>query len=427
MPSLEDIVRKLDTVAAAARIGSRSVLSLDTNPVPAEWTHVTKIDPEAGKDLPLLFPLYLQHTSATEVGGSRDVTGENTEDTFELVADRPVPAFQEPSAAEHVTERTREMASFLAIPEVMNGDAEAMVGTLGAGIDHVKQELGPKIITEKLPVTLGSFEDRLADFAASWLIREAIFEAYIIMNVDSAAAREGNVTECDRLDPPAARRRAMAAEHYLESEVIYLEYSGRFGGEEAAELLETIDEAVSWPRIWYGGGLDDRENARAMLDAGADAVVVGNIFHRIAAEERQYCAAALEELGTGADGSAVEEWVDANVDVAGSSAAGYLSTIPGVADPERLARRYLVATLEAYLGLRGLADGLEADSLADVEAAAGDRPPGLDHVGPVIEDERFYRRLVVALLADAADLEPELPVGQLGVDLHDRKRVEADQ
>jgi phosphoglycerol geranylgeranyltransferase len=418
MPSLVDLVRKLDDFAAVARIGSRCVLSLDTNPVPAEWTHVTKIDPEAGKDIPLLYPLYLQHTSATEVGGSRDVTGDNTEDTLELVADKPVPAFQEPSAAEHVTERSREMASFLAIPEVMNGDAEAMVGTLGGGIEHVKNTLGPKIVDEKLPVELGRFEERLADFAASWLLREAVFEAYIIMNVDSAAAREGNVTEDDRLDPPEARQRAMAAEHYLESEVIYLEYSGRFGGEEAAELLETIDEAVSWPRLWYGGGLDNRQNAEAMLDAGADAVVVGDIFHRVAAEEREYCEAAAADLGTDADNPAVKEWIRANVDIAESSAAKYLSTIPGVADPEGLAERYLVATVATYLGLQQLADGLDAADARDVERAVGDRPPGLDHVAPVLEDGSFYRGIVAALLADAAGLTPDLPVGQLSVDLH---------
>jgi phosphoglycerol geranylgeranyltransferase len=417
MPSLEDIVRRVDDIAAVARIGSRSVLSLDTNPVPAEWTHITKIDPEEGKDLPLLFPLYLQHTSAAEVGGSRDVTGRNTEDTFELVADRPVSAFQEPSAPRHMTERTREMAEFLAIPQVVNGDGEAMVGTLGGGIEYVKSELGPKILAEKLPVSLGSLEDRLADFAASWLLRDAIFESYIIMNLDSAAAREGNVTEDRLLDPSEARQRAMAAEHYLESEVIYLEYSGRFGGEEAAELLEAIDDAVSWPRIWYGGGLDNHENAQAMLDAGADTVVVGNIFHEVAAEERDHGVAIAEDLDPGASESAVEAWIETNVDIADSSAARYLSTIPDVADPEGLAETYVVATLHTYLQLRELAAGIDATSTDDVEATLGESVPGIDHVEPILGDGNFYRRLVVALLSASAGLTPNLPVSHLSVEL----------
>jgi len=418
MPSLAALVRKLDTAAAAARFGSRSLLSLDTNQVPADWDHITKIDPEDGKDLPLLFPLYLQHTSASEVGGSRDVTGANTEETFELVADRPVPAFQEPSAARHVTEETREMATFLAIPEVVNGDAEAMVGTLGEGTEYVKTELGPKLIREKLPVSLGSFEDRLADFAASWLLRDAVFEAYIIMNLDSAAAREGNVTDDGLLDPPAARQRAMAVEHYLESEIIYLEYSGTFGGEEAAELLETIDDAVSWPRIWYGGGLDDADNAAAMLEAGADAVVVGNVFHEIAAEEREHSEAIVDDIGLGADEGAVETWVEDNVDLSEASASKYLSTVPGIPDPEHLAGEYLVATLRTVLELLELRSRLEGSAdPAAIEAVVDEAGsvPGADHLRPVLDDDRFQRDLVVALLADSLDLSTDVPVDHLSI------------
>jgi phosphoglycerol geranylgeranyltransferase len=420
MPSLEDIVRTADDLAAAARIGSRSVLSLDTNSVPAEWTHITKVDPEEDKDLPLLFPLYLQHTSAAEVGGSRDVTGRNTEDTFELIANRPVPAFQEPSAPRHITERTRAMAEFLAIPQVVNGDAEAMVGTLGGGIEYVKTELGPKMLAEKLPVSLGRFEDTLADFAASWLLRDAIFESYIIMNLDSAAAREGNVTEDRLLDPSQARQRAMAVEHYLESEVIYLEYSGCFGGEEAAELLETIDDAVSWPRIWYGGGLDNHENAQAMLDAGADAVVVGNVFHDIAAEERKQCGAIAEDLDPGADKAAVERWVQENITISETSSKKYLSTIPAVTNPEQLGKKYLVAALETYLHLQSIRYTLDSPAdLSEIEAVMDDQStvPGSSHVRPVLDSDSFYRRLAISLLAEATNLSPELPVSHVSVSL----------
>jgi phosphoglycerol geranylgeranyltransferase len=418
MGILARVVRGLDSLGAAAAIGGRTVLGVDTNRVPADWTHITKVDPEVGKRLPLAYPLYLQHTSAVEVGGSRDVTGETTEETLRLVADRPVPAFQEPSAARHVTEETRERAAFLAIPEVVNGDAAAMVGTLGEGIEYVKTELGPQLIDRKLPVPLGALEDRLANFAASWMLREEVFEAYIIMNLDSAAAREGNVTEEGLLSPAEARQRALAVEHYLESEIIYLEYSGRFGGEEAVDLLEAIDDAVSAPRIWYGGGLDSRENAEAVLEAGADSVVVGNVFHEIAEEEREHCRAAAADLAADADEAAVEDWVAANVDVPESSAARYLSTIPGVARPDRLAEEYLVTTLQLYLETRALADEVvDASSLSDVEAVLDDRPaaPGATALAGVVEPA-FQRRLVRALLAAHAGLEPDLPVSHLAVE-----------
>ena len=417
MPRLADIVRWVDDVAAVARVGSRSLLPIDTNPVPSAWTHVTKVDPEAEKKLPLLFPLYLQHTSATEVGGSSQVTGENTEETLELVADRPVTAFQEPSDGRHVTSATREKAAFLAIPEVVNGDAEAMVGMLGEGIEYIKTELGPELIREKLPVPLGGLEERLSKFAASWLLHEAVFESYIIMNLDSAAAREGKVSEKGLLNPTEARQRAMAVEHYLESEIIYLEYSGTYGGTEAAELLEAISEAVSWPRVWYGGGLDNRDNAQAMLDAGADAIVVGDIFHRIAEEERTHVRAATSDLAPDADERAVGAWVDEHVDVGDSSAAKYLSTVPHLPSPEETANEYICATIETALELRCLGKRVEdPTSRRDIEDAVDDEVPGARYVDPVVDDQSFQRRLVVSLVGSAFGLDPPLPVCHLSFD-----------
>ncbi|WP_136689914.1 heptaprenylglyceryl phosphate synthase [Halorhabdus amylolytica] len=425
MTTFVDIAKRLESAASAATIASRNLLSLDTNPVPGEWTHVTKIDPEEEKQLPLLFPLYLQHTSVLEVGGSKDVTGENTRQTLELVADRPAPAFQEPSGPAQVTNATREQAEFLAIPEVLNGDAESLVGALGRGIEHIEEELVPAMLAEKLPIPLGEgLEGRIASAATSWMIEEAIFEAYIIQNPDSAAAREANVEENDLLGPEAAKQRAMAAERYHEAEIIYLEYSGTFGGEEAQDILAAIDEGVSWSRIWYGGGLDDRENAKAVVDAGADAVVVGNVFHEIAAEETGICADAAEALGPDADRAAVESWVEENVDVEGTNATRYLSTITSLSNPTSRAREYLIATIEAYLGLSALAEDLEGEvnDETSLSAALDDREelPGEVELSKVLpDDERsFPRDLVAGLLAERFNVEAEVPpVGHVSIDL----------
>jgi phosphoglycerol geranylgeranyltransferase len=116
--------------------------------------------------------------------------------------------------------------------------------------------------------------------------------------------------------------------------------------------------------------------------------------------------------------SAVEEWVDENVDLAESSAASYLATIPDVSDPARLARKYVVATLQTYLELVGVRDRLEDPSdVSDVESAvdASNPVPGLDHVRPVLDDESFHRDLIVALLADSADLSPDVPVSHFSL------------
>jgi phosphoglycerol geranylgeranyltransferase len=422
MTSLEDIVRRVDDVSSAVAIGGRTLLSLDTNPVPDGWSHITKVDPEDEKQLPLLYPLYLQHTSAVEVGGSQDVTGDNTEESLKLVADRPAPAFQEPSGPRHVTDETRDLAEFLAIPEVLNGDAEAMVGQLGAGIEHMKEELAPKMIADKLPISPGeTIEERLTDFAASWMLREAVFEAYIIMNLDSAAAREGNVGEDDLLSPTKAKQRAMAAERHHESEIVYLEYSGTFGGEEAVDILGAISDGLTWSRLWYGGGLDNRENARMVADAGADAIVVGNIFHEIAEEEVQIAERALEDLDPDASRDEVASWIDDEVDVEDTCAASYLSTILSVDNPEGRARGYLLTTVRTWLAVQPIVEELDEESPAtttEIRDAVGDAGiPGRTDVSDALDGEDLLTDVLVGLLARRYDLEADLPVQHVSFEL----------
>ncbi len=408
MPTLAGVVGAVDDLAAAIAIGGRTVLGLDTNQVPADWSHITKIDPEPTKQLPLGYPLYLQHTSAVSVGGSSDVTDETTEETFDLVNAAGATAFHEPSAARHVTDRTRDQAAFLAIPEVLNGDGEALVGILGEGIEYAKEELAPAMLGEKVPVSLPSgVREKLSNFAAAWLLREAVFEAYIIMNLDSAAAREGNVTEADLLSPREAKQRALAAEHHLESEVVYLEYSGTFGGEEAVEILEAIDGAVEGPRLWYGGGLANREDTRSVVDAGADAVVVGNVFHEIADEEADLFDAARESLDPAADRSAVESWVEEQVDASETFAARFLSTITDVPDPERRGIRYLAVGVHAGLALDRIATEQSDPTLSDLRGALARGPfPGETAFADAsVEDPpALSRRLGLSLLATAFDV-----------------------
>ncbi len=409
MPSLSSVVRALDTAVAAVSLGGRTILSLDTNAVPADWDHITKVDPEPAKSLPLAYPLYLQHSSAVSVGGSNDVTGQTTEETFDLVNAADIPSFHEPSAARHVTDRTRDQADFLAIPEVLNGDAEALVGTLGEGIEYAREELAPALIAEKLQLPLGdAVTERLAEFAAGWLLREAVFEAYIIMNPDSAAAREANVTEADLLSPRAARQRAMAAEHHLESEIVYLEYSGTFGGEEAVELLSAIDDALGWPRLWYGGGLASREQTSQVLDAGADAVVVGDVFHEIADEEADLYERATAEIDGDADTQTIEEWIESAVDIGETSAARYLSTIEGVRHPDRDARRYLAAGVKMALELRAIDEELSGETESAIRQALSTSPlPGDTAFEAAIgTDARSVAlRLCRSVLADHNDVD----------------------
>ncbi len=409
MPALVDIVQKLDSLGTAISIGGRTLLSADTNPVPTEWDHITKVDPEEKKRLPLAYPLYLSHTGAVSVGGSQDVTEQNTLETFDLVNAATVPAFHEPSDSTHVTQAVRDKAEFMAIPEVLNGDNESLVGTLGKGVEYIRDEMAPNLIEEKLPIPLGSsIEKRLSNFAASWMLHEAVFEAYIIMNVDSAAAREANVGEEDLLTTREAKQHAMAAEHHLESELIYLEYSGTFGDEEAVEILDAIDEGVSWSRVWYGGGLDNREDAQTVLDAGADAVIVGDSFHNVAEEEADLASVALDALGSGAAREEIQEWLKSEVELEDTAAARYLSTIVDVPSPEQRAVRYLAAGVQIALELETVAQTLSEPDAADIRAAVADGPvPGEALFADAIDDGAAHslaERLAVSLLAERFDV-----------------------
>ena len=348
---LSALTRRLGRLGLAAKLAVRSFTRIDTNPVPREWTHITKVDPEDEKQLPLLYPLYLQHTSAISVGGSRDVNSTNTEETFELLAVVDVPVFHEPSAARHVTERTRKHSEFLAIPEVLNGDSSAIVGTLGEGTAYLRSEMVPALLADRVGWLPAGWLTKLADFVTSWLLESAVFEAYIIQNVDSAAAREANVTEADLLTPAAAAHRALAAEKHLESQVIYLEYSGTYGGDEATAILSALRDEISWSRIWYGGGIASREDATAVLEAGADTVIVGNAFHEIAVEEVELVEQAQESLSTAASPTAIRDWLTAAIEPTDTEVFGYLSTIPDLAEPEEATERYLVKSIQLHFAL----------------------------------------------------------------------------
>jgi phosphoglycerol geranylgeranyltransferase len=417
------IARSVGRAAATARVAARTVVPIDSNPVPAEWRHVTKVDPERQKRLPFAYPLYLRHTDAISVGGSRDVTRHNTEATFELLEYAPTPAFHEPSAASHVTDETRDRAAFIAVPEVLNGNVDALVGELGAGIEYIRDELASGMIDDELPWAPQMVKDRLAEFAASWILATANFEAYVIQNPDSAAAREAGVTETEVLDADEAARRAMAAERRLGSEIVYVEYSGTYGGKPGRRLLEAIDDATNWSRVWYGGGIDSRETATGMLRAGADAVVVGDAFHDVAEEEADLADRALSALDPGAERSVVRRWltdaVDRTRDRDRTLAARYLSTIPSVADPGGRAVEYLTTGVRTRLAIERLAgdagDVRTADELRSLLRRRG--VPCEEDMADLGDRGRAYARAgVLAVLGARLGIDADgLPVDHLGV------------
>lgn len=417
--ALRRLPASLTSILETTRIATHSLLSIDTNPVPGQWRHITKIDPENDKKLPLLYPLYLKHTDAISVGGSQNVTSRNSENTFQLLEHVRTPAFHEPSAARHVTSTTLDQAAFMAIPEVLNGDTESLIGTLGEGVEYIRDELAPELIGDKIPIDLGDrLGARLANFASYWLLHRAVFEAYIIQNPDSAAAREANVTDGDLLAPRVAKQRAMAAERHLGSEVIYLEYSGTFGADEAEAILNELTNGVTWARIWYGGGISTADQANQILEAGADAVIVGNVFHDIASTEATLLATARKALDESPSRETIADWVDTEVDLESTASRQYLSTIPSVDDPRKLARKYLTETTATWLELTRLtAIARDRDITTDqglrdlIDESPAPTPSPENEVGL---DPGYKESLQTAYIANhlGIDADPDLAVSK---------------
>ncbi|MFB6126910.1 MAG: geranylgeranylglyceryl/heptaprenylglyceryl phosphate synthase [Halolamina sp.] len=392
--------------AGLGRLLSRRLL--DRNPVPRSWDHVTKVDPEPAKRLSLLFPLYLDGTDAVEVGGSRGVTAADAIATFDLLRATPTPTLQEPSGPAQVTPETVAAADLLAVPEVLNGDTGALVGELGAAVERVHEAFVPAVLDDAAPWLPGVVRRRLADWGTDVLLGGAAFEAYIVQNPDSAAARESGVGADDVLDAVEARRRAVAAERHLDSEVVYLEYSGTYGGEAALTTLRELDDALGEARLWYGGGVDDATKAAAVRAAGAETVVVGDAFHRVAEAEASLLSAA-DDAGLAADPEVVREWVGNAYDP--ETAASYLATQPTTDEPKPRARELAATAVFGWRVAAELADdGTDHRSPARIVADHGRKlSPVVDALKPVLNDEAataFARDLVATLVAARRD-EPD--------------------
>lgn len=401
-----DFAARAERLADLVGVLARS--ALDSNPVPADWQHVTKIDPEGAKKLPLLYPLWLSETDALSVGGSADVTPGNTEAAFDLLTGLETPLCHEPSGADHVTERSQEVADLLLIPEVLNGGSEALVGTLGVAIESVREQLAPELVRRKASWLPAGIADYLADVSTTLLLSQAAFEAYIVQNPDSAAAREAGVSEGDVLSPRAAKQRAMAADRHLDSEILYLEYSGTFGGDAALETLDLLDDALTRSRIWYGGGLADAEDVAQVREAGADTVVVGDAFHDVAEAEAELLRAAELELDRDADEAEIREWTSERID-AESPGARFLSTIPAVDDPVLLAREYTGATVRAWLELRDRRERAQASDERDLSVIEVHRTALRAAIAPVVDRDadKLAATITRAALAGRSDGDSE--------------------
>ncbi|QRV15754.1 heptaprenylglyceryl phosphate synthase [Haloterrigena salifodinae] len=234
-------------------------------------THVTKIDP--AKSLPADLSV-LEGTDLVLVGGSDDVTEANTLEAIAAIDDAvpSLPVFQEPYSSSHVSKSTIEAADYLSVPAVYNGDREHFVGK------HVDlfTEVGSKpeaLLGASLPVVGDLISSKGADAVAD-LATNVVGEGYVIQHLESTAAATSGVEAT--YSPEQVAGAALATETFYGFPIFYIEYSGTYGGPADVEAAARYLEETA---LFYGGGIDSRAKATEILEAGADAIVVGDCFH----------------------------------------------------------------------------------------------------------------------------------------------------
>lgn len=240
-----------------------------------DWSgidHVTKVDP--AKPLPADLDV-LERTDLVMVGGSDEVTEANTLEVIDRIKDAVpnTPVFQEPYESGQVSMDTVEAADYLSIPAIYNGDRDHFLGK------HLNlfTEMGSKpdeLLGAALPV-VGKLVKSKGLEVVSRVTDKIVAEGYVIQNPNSKAARVSGVT--DPMSTQEVAGAALATEVYYDFPVFYIEYSGTYGGPNDVEAAATY---LGSSILLYGGGIDDGEKASEILDAGADAVVVGDCFHR---------------------------------------------------------------------------------------------------------------------------------------------------
>lgn len=213
--------------------------------------HVTKLDPDRPLDRARARAVAGSGTDAVVVGGTQGITRAKVVRLLRLLAGAPVPVLVE-----------------------VSDEACAVPGADGY--------LVPLVLNAAHPDWLGARHARALAVLGRLVPWERVLsEGYVVANPDSAVGRRVGVRRAP--GPRQAAGYAWLGAGIMRLPLIYLEYSGRFGGTRLlaamrAALDRLREAAGERPLLVYGGGVDGEERARAVL-AHADVLVVGNAVY----------------------------------------------------------------------------------------------------------------------------------------------------
>jgi phosphoglycerol geranylgeranyltransferase len=207
---------------------------------PADWGHITKVDPDKGMSEEKARGVAGSGTDAVVVGGTQGVTRDKVLSLLSSI-EADVPVVVEPSNPASAV----GAGDALLVPTVLNADS----------VDWV----------------VGIHKEWARTNEVDW--SRVVGEGYIVMNPDSAV---GRLTGADTsLGPEEAAAYAEVADGLFDLPVVYVEYSGTFGD---MEVVGAVADAVEDATVFYGGGVDGYERAKEAARY-ADCVVVGDAVH----------------------------------------------------------------------------------------------------------------------------------------------------
>jgi putative glycerol-1-phosphate prenyltransferase len=204
---------------------------------------VFKLDPARELDDLTLDRVCSSGTDAIIIGGSSNITYDNTVDLLSRVRKYALPCVLEISTTEAIVPGF----DLYFIPVVLNAN-------------------NPDFIT-------GQHQRALRDYGALLHWEQIVPEGYLILNPQSTAAEVAQAN-CDLTEQDVVAY-ARLADKLFRMPIFYMEYSGKYGNmdwvQQAANVLQSA-------QLFYGGGIDSAEKAYLAAQA-AHTIVVGNAIY----------------------------------------------------------------------------------------------------------------------------------------------------